>query len=90
MLFNMYITLREKNSFLKYKRLKCNEFVNYVDELLLTLAERKTHNYISPKIANNTAKAVMSTLGQLREEYGKGFSRVFKSIPVIMINSFVN
>jgi len=50
------------------------------DEVLLTIAERKTRHYIMLKIPDKTAAAVAIGLSALREEYGNGFSKVFKTI----------
>jgi IS30 family transposase len=50
------------------------------DEVLLTIAERKTRHYIMRKIPGKTAAAVAIGLSALREEYGNGFSKVFKTI----------
>ena len=50
------------------------------DNVLLTIAERKTRQFIVRKIADKSALAVMAELNNLREEYGDRFSSVFKTI----------
>ena len=50
------------------------------DEALLTLVERKTRNSLVRKIPGKTAEAVMSEIEHLKEDFGNGFSSVFKSI----------
>ena len=50
------------------------------DEALLTLVERKTRNMLVRKIPGKTAEAVMAELESLKEDFGSGFSQVFKSI----------
>ena len=50
------------------------------DEALLTLVERKTRNTLVRKIPGKTVEAVMAELERLREDFGSGFSRVFKTI----------
>ena len=50
------------------------------DEVLLTLAERKTRNYIVRKISDKSASSVMEAIKALQEEYGTQFDKVFKTI----------
>lgn len=50
------------------------------DEALLTLVERKTRNTLVRKIPGKTAEAVMAEIERLKEDFGGGFSRVFKTI----------
>lgn len=51
-----------------------------LDEVILTLVERKTRNAIVRKIQGKTADAVMKAIQALIEEYGDQFSCVFKSL----------
>ena len=50
------------------------------DNVLLTIAERKTRKFIVRKIADKSASAVMAEMAKLREECGERFSTVFKTI----------
>jgi IS30 family transposase len=50
------------------------------DNVLLTIAERKTRQFIVRKIADKSAQAVMAELDKIREECGERFSEVFKTI----------
>ena len=50
------------------------------DDVLLTLAERTTRNYISKQIPSKSADAVMAALEELKIEYGSMFDSVFKTI----------
>ncbi|NMA33294.1 MAG: IS30 family transposase, partial [Clostridiaceae bacterium] len=50
------------------------------DEAILTLVERKTRNTLVRKIPGKTTEAVMAELERLKEDFGSGFSRVFKTI----------
>jgi IS30 family transposase len=50
------------------------------DNVLLTIAERKTRKFIVRKIADKSASAVMAEIDKLREECGERFSAVFKTI----------
>lgn len=50
------------------------------DEVLLTLAERKSREFLMFKIPNKTAGAVMDGFTSLRNEYGEMFSTIFKTI----------
>ena len=50
------------------------------DCVLLTLAERKTRNFIVRRIAAKSSEAVMAEIDALRCEFGDGFNNVFKSI----------
>jgi IS30 family transposase len=50
------------------------------DDVLLTLAERKTRHFIVSKIENKTKDAVMEALAEIRQEYGDKFSEIFKTI----------
>lgn len=50
------------------------------DCVLLTLAERKTRNYLVRKMSSKTAAAVIIELSNLKEDFGDRFSQVFKSI----------
>jgi transposase, IS30 family len=50
------------------------------DNVLLTIAERKTRKFIVRKIADKSASAVMAEMDKLREECGERFSTVFKTI----------
>lgn len=49
-------------------------------KFLLTLVERKTRNTLVRKIPGKTAEAVMAEMERLKEDFGGGFSRVFKTI----------
>jgi IS30 family transposase len=51
-----------------------------VDEILLTLAERKTRHFITKKIDNKGKDAVMGAIAEITQEYGDKFSEVFKTI----------
>ena len=50
------------------------------DNVLLTIAERKTRKFIVRKIADKSALAVMAELDKIRKECGEYFSTVFKTI----------
>jgi IS30 family transposase len=50
------------------------------DNVLLTIAERKTRNFIVRKIADKSAESVMAEIDKIREECGTRFSSVFKTI----------
>jgi len=50
------------------------------DNVLLTIAERKTRQFIARKIDAKSANAVMAELNKIREECGERFSVVFKTI----------
>lgn len=50
------------------------------DNVLLTIAERKTRQFIIRKIDAKSANAVMAELNKIREECGERFSTVFKTI----------
>jgi IS30 family transposase len=50
------------------------------DEVLLTLAERKTCHFITKKIDNKGKDAVMGAIAEITQEYGDKFSEVFKTI----------
>ena len=50
------------------------------DEVLLTLAERKTRQFITKKINNKGKDAVMEAIAEITQEYGDKFSEVFKII----------
>jgi IS30 family transposase len=50
------------------------------DDVLLTLAERKTRHYITRKINNKGKDAVMEALTEIAQEYGDQFAEVFKTI----------
>ena len=50
------------------------------DSVLLTLAERKTRQYIVRKIPSKTSSAVLTELSNLQNEFGDRFSTIFKSI----------
>ena len=50
------------------------------DNVLLTIAERKTRQFIVRKIDAKSANAVMAELNKIREECGEHFSTVFKTI----------
>jgi IS30 family transposase len=50
------------------------------DNVLLTIVERKTRQFIVRKIADKSASAVMTELDKIRTECGERFSSVFKTI----------
>ncbi len=50
------------------------------DEVLLTLAERKTRHFITKKIDNKGKDAVMEAMAEICQEYGDKFTEVFKAI----------
>lgn len=50
------------------------------DEVLLTLAERKSRNYFLIPIADKTSASVMKAFEVLRNTYSEHFSEVFKTI----------
>jgi IS30 family transposase len=50
------------------------------DEVLLTLAERKTRHFITKKIDNKGKDAVMAAMAEITQEYGDKFAEVFKTI----------
>jgi len=50
------------------------------DNVLLTIAERKTRQFIVRKIADKSAPAVMAELDKICEAFGDRFSTVFKTI----------
>lgn len=50
------------------------------DNVLLTLAERKTRQYIIRKIKSKTCESVLRELNSLKEHFGDQFNQVFKSI----------
>ena len=60
------------------------------DNVLLTIAERKTRQFIVRKIADKSASAVMAELNKLREECGDCFSNVFKTITSDNGSEFAN
>ena len=60
------------------------------DNVLLTIAERKTRQFIVRKIADKSALAVMAELDKLREECGDRFSSVFKTITSDNGSEFAN
>ncbi len=53
---------------------------NKDEQVLLTLVERMTRQYIAIKIDSKKADAVTTAIESIKEEYGKKFSRVFKTI----------
>jgi IS30 family transposase len=50
------------------------------DQALLTLAERKSREFLMLRIANKTSGCVMEAIKQLQETYSEHFSEVFKTI----------
>jgi transposase, IS30 family len=50
------------------------------DEALLTLAERKTRNYLAIKIDGKTSEDVMAAFEKIELDFGSGFNYVFKTI----------
>ena len=60
------------------------------DNVLLTIAERKTRKFIVRKIADKSASAVMAELDKIREECGELFSTVFKTITSDNGSEFAN
>ena len=50
------------------------------DEVLLTLAERKTRHFITKRISNKDKDSVMKVIAKITKEYGDKFSEVFKTI----------
>ena len=60
------------------------------DNVLLTIAERKTRQFLVRKIADKSALAVMAELDKLREECGDRFSSVFKTITSDNGSEFAN
>lgn len=50
------------------------------DKVLLTLAERKTRQYIIRKMKSKTCESVLRELNSLKEYFGDQFNKVFKSI----------
>lgn len=50
------------------------------DEVLMTIAERKTRHFIIRKIADKTAPSVMEAIKSIQEEFGDSFDKVFKTI----------
>ncbi len=53
---------------------------NKEEQVLLTLVERMTRQYIAIKIDGKTANAVTTAIESIKEEYGKKFGEVFKTI----------
>ena len=60
------------------------------DNVLLTIAERKTRQFIVRKIADKSALAVMAEFDKLRQECGDRFSSVFKTITSDNGSEFAN
>lgn len=50
------------------------------DQVLFTLAERKSREFLIVPIADKTAACVMAAIKQIREVYSEHFSEVFKTI----------
>ena len=50
------------------------------DQVLLTLAERKSREFLMIPIADKTSKCVMKAMKKLQETYSEHFSEVFKTI----------
>lgn len=50
------------------------------DEVLLTLAERKSRNYFIIPIADKTSECVMKAFDVLRDTYSEHFNEIFKTI----------
>ena len=50
------------------------------DQVLLTLAERKSREFLMIPIADKTSACVMNAIELLRETYSEHFSKVFKTI----------
>lgn len=50
------------------------------DQVLLTLSERKTREFLMIPIADKTSTCVMKAMRQLKETYSEHFSEVFKTI----------
>ena len=50
------------------------------DQVLLTLAERKSSEFLMLPIADKTSVCVMEAIKQLQETYSEHFSEVFKTI----------
>ncbi len=55
---------------------------NGKEAVILTLLEKKTQNYIAIRIPGKTSEAVNAAMAGLYKEYGKWFSRVFRTITV--------
>ena len=50
------------------------------DQVLLTLAERKSREFLMLPIADKTSACVMKAIERLQETYSKHFAEVFKTI----------
>ena len=50
------------------------------DQVLLTLLERKTRNFIIIPLSDKTAESVMQAFGKLHSDLGDSFSKVFRTI----------
>ena len=50
------------------------------DQVLLTLAERESREFLMIPIADKTSKCVMKAMKKLQETYSEHFSEVFKTI----------